>query len=34
MNNKIVFEPLSSHPQYVDQLRKIFWSEWSDSLKK
>lgn len=34
MADKIVFEPLTSYPQYVDELRQRYWSEWSDSLKR
>ncbi len=34
MEEKIVFEPLTSHPEYVDELRQRYWKEWSESLKR
>lgn len=30
----ISFELLSEHPQYIQQIRALYWAEWADSLKK
>jgi predicted GNAT family N-acyltransferase len=34
MNENIIFDSLLNHPEFIDELRQIYWSEWSESLKK
>ncbi len=30
----IIFDLLDNHPKYINQLRELYWNEWSISLKK
>ena len=34
MSEEIIFENLELHHEFRDELRNIFWNEWSDCLKK
>jgi GNAT superfamily N-acetyltransferase len=32
--DNITFESLDLHPEFIDELEKSYWNEWSESLKK
>jgi RimJ/RimL family protein N-acetyltransferase len=31
--SNLIFEPLKMHPEFTEELREIYWNEWSDSIK-
>jgi hypothetical protein len=31
--SNLIFEPLKMHPEFIEELREIYWNEWSDSIK-
>ena len=31
--SNLIFEPLKMHPEFTEELRKIYWNEWSESIK-
>jgi GNAT superfamily N-acetyltransferase len=34
MYDNIIFENLDNHPEFIPILRQLYWTEWSESLKK
>ena len=34
MNEEIIFEDLTFHLEFIEEIKLIYWNEWSDSLKK
>ncbi len=34
MIENVIFENLNSHPEFMIELKEIYWNEWSECLKK